>query len=70
MDESAEQIPAANIARADGDRVPRFGQRWGEAERTMRALPVVVLGVGPEGSIEMTPPLDERPVEALGVASS
>src|SRR5665811_1779822 len=27
---------------------------------------VVVLGVGPEGSIEMPPTEDERPVEALG----
>ena len=27
---------------------------------------VVVLGVGPEGSIEMPPAPDERPVEALG----
>jgi len=29
VDEPAEQIPSTNDTRTDGDRVPRFGQRWG-----------------------------------------
>jgi hypothetical protein len=32
VDEPAEKIPPANVGRVDGDRVPRFGQRWGEAK--------------------------------------
>jgi protein gp37 len=66
VDESAEQVPAANIARADLDRLCGRCKRWSEAEGAMGPAAVVVLGVGPEGSIEMPPPLDERPVEALG----
>src|ERR1035437_1838580 len=66
VDESAEQVPAANIARADLDRLCGRCERWSEAEGAMRPPAVVVLGVGPEGSIEMPPPPDERPVEALG----
>src|SRR5665647_299194 len=46
VDEPAEQVPPANVTRVDGDRVTRFGQRWGEAEGAMRAPAVVVLGVG------------------------
>jgi hypothetical protein len=66
VDESAEQVPAANIARADLDRLCGRCERWSEAEGAMGPAAGVVLGVGPEGSIEMPPPLDERPVEALG----
>jgi hypothetical protein len=66
VDESAEQVPAANIARADLDRLCGRCERWSEAEGAMGPAAVVVLGVDPEGSIEMPPPLDERPVEALG----
>lgn len=59
VDEPAEQIPPANIARTDGDRVPRFGQRWGQGEGAMGPGAVVALRVGPEGPVEMPPPLDE-----------
>ncbi len=30
VDEPAQQVPAANISRADRQRVPGFGRRWGE----------------------------------------
>ena len=66
VDDPAEQIPSTNVTRTDGDRIPHFGQGWGQAERAMRALPVVVLDIGPERPIEMRPTEDERPVEALG----
>ena len=66
MDEPAEEIPPMNVARTDGDRVPRFGQRWGQAEGAMRSPAVVLLSVGPEGPIAMLPTEDQRPVEALG----
>ena len=59
VDEPAEQIPPANFARTDGDRVPGFGQRWGQGEGAMRTPPVVVLGVRLEGLIEMPPTKDE-----------
>ena len=57
MDESSEQIPPANIARADGDRDGDrgFSQRRGEAEGAMGAPAVVVLDIGPKRSIEMPP---------------
>jgi hypothetical protein len=55
VDEAPEQVPAANIARADRDRVPRFGQRRAEGEGAMGALPVVVLRVGAERPVEMPP---------------
>ena len=66
VDRPAEQIPSANVRRTDGDRVPRFGQRWGTAERAMRALSVVGLDIDPERAIEMPPTEDAGPVEALG----
>ncbi len=66
VDDPAEQIPSTNVTRTDGDRIPHFGQGWGQAERAMRALPVVVLDIGPERPIEMRPTEDQRPVEALG----
>jgi len=66
VDEPAEQVSSANVVRTDGDRIPRFGSWRGEAEGAMRAPAVVVLGVGPERPIEMSPTEDERPVEALG----
>ena len=66
MDEPAEQIRPADVARTDGDRVPRVGQRWGEGERAMGSLPVVVLGIDAQRAIEMLPTQDEGPVEALG----
>jgi hypothetical protein len=57
VDESIEQVQPANIARVDRDRDrnPGFGQRRGEAEGAMGPPAVVVLGVGPERSIEMPP---------------
>jgi hypothetical protein len=66
VDEAAEQVPSANISRADRHRIPGFGQRWGEAEGTMRAAAVVVLGIRPERSIEMPPTEDEGRIETLG----
>ena len=55
VDESAEQVPSANIARADGDRDGDrgFSQRCGEAHGAMRSLPVVVRGIGPERQVEI-----------------
>src|SRR5664280_130434 len=45
VDEPTEQVPPANIARADRDRDGDrgFSQRRGEAEGAMGSLPVVVL---------------------------
>jgi hypothetical protein len=55
VDQPAEQIPSANVARTDRHRVPRLGSWWGEAEGAMRSPAVVMLGVGPERPIEMPP---------------
>jgi hypothetical protein len=66
VDQPAEQIPSANVARTDRYGVPRFGSWRGEAEGAMRALPVVVLNIGPQRAIEMPPTEDEGPIEALG----
>ena len=66
VDESAEQIPAANIARADEDRLCGRWDRRREAEGAMGPAAVVVLDIDAERPLEMPPPLDERPVEALG----
>jgi len=66
VDESAEQIPAANIARADEDRLCGRCDRGSEAEAAMGPAVVVVLDIDAERPLEMPPPLDERPVEALG----
>jgi len=57
VDESTEQVQPANITRTDRDRDGDrgFSQRRGEAEGAMGPPAVVVLGVGPEGSIEMPP---------------
>jgi len=37
-----------------------------DGESTVRTLPVVVVGVGPERPVEMPPTPDEGPVETLG----
>ena len=66
VDEPAEQIPPANISRADGDRLRSRCERGSKAERAMRAPAVVVIDIGPEGSIQLSSTEDERPVEALG----
>jgi uncharacterized protein involved in copper resistance len=50
---------------AGGDRVPRLGQRWGEAEGAMGAPTVVVLDVDAECLVEMSSTKVESPVEAL-----
>ena len=55
VDQPAEQIPSANIARTDQHRVPHFGSWWGEAEGAMESPAVVVLDIGPERPIEMPP---------------
>ena len=53
MDEPTEQVPPANIERADRDRDGDrgFSQRRGEAEGAMGAPAVVVLDIGPKRSI-------------------
>ena len=56
MDETAEQVLSANIVRTDLDRSPGRCDRWGQGEGAMGPAAVVVLGVGPDGSIEMPPP--------------
>jgi len=65
VDEASEQVPSGYVSRAYRDRVPGFCERWGEGEGAMGPPAVVVLGIGPECSIEMAPPEAERPVEAL-----
>jgi len=49
VDEPAEQVPPANVPRADRDWVRGFGHRWREGEPSMGPPAVVVLGVGPRG---------------------
>src|SRR5664279_3638569 len=66
VDEPAEQVPLANVARTDKDRLRSRCERGSKAERAMRAPAVVVIDIGPEGSIQMPPTEDEGPVEALG----
>ena len=55
VDEPAEQIPSANVARTNQHRVRRFGSWRGEAEGAMGSPAVVVLDIGPERPIEMPP---------------
>src|SRR5450759_1324301 len=59
-------IKPTNMPRTDREGDPGVGQRWSQADGTVRSLPVVVLAIGPERSIQMPPAPDERPVEALG----
>lgn len=66
MDQPTEQIPAANIARADEDRLCGRWDRGRAAEGAMGPAAVVVLDIDAERPIERPPPLNERPVEALG----
>ena len=67
MDEPAEQISPANVARVDRDRDRGFSQRRGEGEGAMGSLPVVVLGVDAERLVELSSTKDECPVEALSL---
>ena len=55
VNQPAEQIPSANVARTDRHRVPRLGSWRGEAEGAMGSPAVVVLDIGPERPIEMPP---------------
>ena len=66
MDEPIEQISPADVARVNRDRLPGRYERWSQADGTVRPLPVVVLGIGPERPVQMPPPPDQRRVEALG----
>jgi hypothetical protein len=66
VDQPAEQVPMANISRVDWDRLRGLYERSGEAEGAMGSPAVVVLDIRPEHPIEMPPPEDEPPVEALG----
>jgi len=66
VDQPAEQVPVANISRVDRDRLRGLYERSGEAEGAMGSPAVVLLDIRPERPIEMPPPEDERPVEALG----
>ena len=61
VDQAAEQIPSANVARTDRHRVPRLGSWRGEAEGAMGSPAVVVIDIGPERPIEMPATEDEGP---------
>jgi hypothetical protein len=67
VDEPTEQVPPANVAQVDRPGDPGEGQRWSQADGTVRSLPVVVLRVGPKRSIQMPPTEDEGPVEPPAV---
>ncbi len=69
VDEPAEQVPPADVPRADWDWVRGFGHRWREGEPSMGPPAVVVLGVGPEGAIEV-PPAEDRGRRASGARRS
>jgi len=66
VDEAAEHVAVANVARADGQRVLGVGRRSREVEGTMRPPAVVVVGIRPKRPIEVPPTEDERPIQALG----
>ena len=65
VDEPPEHVPPANIARVDRDRLSARCEGRGEAESAVRSPAVEVLAIGPERPVEMPPPPDQRPVEAL-----
>jgi hypothetical protein len=70
VDEPTQQVPPANISRADRHRIRGFGL-WGrEGERAMGSPAVVVIGIRPERPIEMPPTEDKRPVEASALIVS
>ncbi len=41
VDQAAEQVPATNTARVDRHGAPGDGQRWSQADGTMRSLPAL-----------------------------
>jgi hypothetical protein len=59
VDQPAEQIPSANVARTDRHRVPRLGSWRGEAEGAMGPPAVVVVDIGPERPVELEVAADE-----------
>src|ERR1019366_6802946 len=61
MDEAAEQVPAANVARTDRHGDPRHAEWRGEADGAMGSPALVVFDIGPERPIEMPSTEDERP---------
>src|SRR5438094_6446785 len=50
-------------SRCGGASRPR--KRWALPQRSMRAVPVVVLDVGPQHALEMTAVEDQQPVDTL-----
>jgi hypothetical protein len=54
------------MPRTDRHGDPGVGQRWSQADGTVRSQPVVVLAIGPERPVKMAPTEDERPVVTLG----
>jgi hypothetical protein len=68
MEEPAEQVASMNaVVLIPADELDRGGQvRWSQPQRPMRPMPVVVVDVDPEHSLEMSAPDNQQPVEALG----
>jgi hypothetical protein len=65
VDQPAEQIAPAHVARTDPSWASRVRSGRDEAHGAMGSPAVVVVDIGPERPVEMSPTEDERPVEAL-----
>src|ERR671912_30264 len=68
MDETTEQVTSLHASRlifVDGSQ-PSLLERRLQAERPVRSMSVVVLGVDPKDLLKMGPPENEKPVQALG----
>jgi hypothetical protein len=66
MEEPAEAIASVNVERcAAVERGASPRERWALRQRSMRAVPVVMLDVAPQHALEMTTVEDQQPVQAL-----
>jgi Transposase len=68
MEQTTEQVTSVHPSRlilADGSQ-PSLLERRLQSERPVRPMSVVVLGVDPKDLLEVGPPKNEEPVQALG----
>jgi hypothetical protein len=68
VEEAAEQVAPMNAgALILADELHGGGRVWwSQSQRPMRPMPVVMVDVDPEHSLEMLSPDDQQPVNALG----
>jgi hypothetical protein len=66
VEEPAEAIAPVNVEWCVAvGRGPSPRERWVLRERSMRAVLVVMLDIGPQHQLKMTPVEDQQPVQAL-----